>query len=232
MWKASRANNIKSKQIKLIGRPVLLGWRRLVIDVLSGPGQLLEQLSWTVITLTDMRAALGQAVRILALSYTPVLWSLSPLNGPGGARKQLLPLLIIDYWPASAESSVRSVYIRSDGGSSLCADSSRCVGGGELFTGRPSALCLLFADVCWNTLLEESLVIHGCAEEGALPHYSCMNQSFCCPLGALKKLIEKYNATSLCESDYDEHVGMEAVALFRCSFIMTVQTSVVPALQW
>lgn len=232
MWKAFRANNIKSKPIKLIGRSALLGWRRLVIDVLSGPGQLSEHLSWTVITLTDMRAAPGQAVRILALSHTPVLWSLSPPNGPGGAKKQLLPLLIIDYWPASAESGVRSVCIRSDSGSSLCADSSRRVGGGGLFTGRPSALCLLFADVWWNTLLEESLVIHGCAEEGALPHCSCVNQSLCCPLGALKKLIEKYNATSLCESDYDEHVGMEAVALFRCSFTMTVQTSVVPALQW
>lgn len=44
----------------------------LVIDVLSGLGRLSEQLSFTVITQTDMRAALCRAVRILALAYTPV----------------------------------------------------------------------------------------------------------------------------------------------------------------
>lgn len=36
---------IKSEQIKLIGRSVLFGRRRLVIDVLSGLGQLPGQLS-------------------------------------------------------------------------------------------------------------------------------------------------------------------------------------------
>lgn len=173
---------IKSKQIKLIGRSVLLGWRRLVIDVLSGLGRLPGQLSWTVITLTDMIAALGEAVRILALPDTPVLWSLSSPNWPGGAKKQLLPLLIIDYWPASAESSVRSFYIRPDSGSSPRADSRCCVGGGGLFAGRRTALCLCFADVCWNALLEESLVIHGCSEGEDLPHYGRTSQSFPCAL--------------------------------------------------
>lgn len=118
-----------------------------------------------------MIAALGEAVRILALPDTPVLRSLSPPNWPGGAKKQLLPLLIIDYWPASAESSVRSFYIRPDSGSSPCADSRCRVGGGGLFAGRQTALCLCFADVCWNALLEESLVIHGCSEGEDLPHY-------------------------------------------------------------
>lgn len=89
---------------------------------------------------------------------------------------------------------------------------------------------LCFADVCWNALLEESLVIHGCSEEGALPHYGCRNQSFCCPLGAFKKLIEKYNATGLYESNYEEYVGIEAVTFFRYLFVMTVQTLLV--LNW
>lgn len=169
---------IKSKQIKLIGRSVLFGWRRLVIDVSSGLGQL----SWTVITLTDMIAALREAVRILALPDTLVLWSLSPLNWPGGAKKQLLPLLIIDYWPASAESSVQSFYIRPDSSSSPCADSRCRVGGGGLFAGRRTALCLCSADVCWNALLEESLVIHGCSEGEDWPQYSHTQQSFRCAL--------------------------------------------------
>lgn len=104
--KAFRADNTKSKQInkqRAPGRSLWTGrqypegadWQvaavgvkkggMLVIDVLSGLGWLSEQQSWTVITLTDMRAALCGAVRILALAYTPVFWSLSSLNELGGA---------------------------------------------------------------------------------------------------------------------------------------------------
>lgn len=57
---------------------------------------------------------------------------------------------------------------------------------------RRSRFVFCFAGVCRNALLEESLVIHGCSEEGALPHYGCRNQSFHCRLGAFKKMIEKY----------------------------------------
>lgn len=63
--------------------------------------------------------------------------------------KQLLPLLIIDYWPASAESSVRSVYIRSDSGSYPCAESLCCV---EAGCSQADSLVSVCALLCWCLL--------------------------------------------------------------------------------
>lgn len=91
--------------------------------------------------------------------------------------ERLLPLLIIDYWPASAESSVRSVYIIGPTVAPIllqivCAVQSRAV------RRQTHWAVLCFADVCWIALLKESLVIHGRFEEGALAPYGCRKQSF------------------------------------------------------
>lgn len=61
--------------------------------------------------------------------------------------ERLLPLLIIDYWPASAESSVRSIYIRSESGFYPFLDSLCCAEAGSL--QADSLGCAL---LCWCVL--------------------------------------------------------------------------------
>lgn len=146
----------------------------------QGWGWLSEQLYWTAITLTDMRAALFRAVRILALAYTPRV--LIPIVSEWTRRsyKQHLPLLIIDYWPASAESNIVSFNRSALGLTVAPIRVEREFSAVWRRAVRRQTHCFVFvfrfADVCWNALLGESLVIHGCSEEGALPRYGCRNQ--------------------------------------------------------
>lgn len=123
----------------------------LVIDVLSGLGWLQEQLSWPVITLTDMRAALCRAVRILALAYTPVFWSLSSANERGGATNGTSPPPIIDYWPASAESNIVQFDLSALGltVAPIHAESLCCVEAGGSEADSLLCVCVL---LCWCLL--------------------------------------------------------------------------------
>lgn len=129
----------------------------------------------------------------------------SEWSGRGHERR--LPPLTSDYFPASAESDT----VQFD----LSALRPGCVffffflAVWRRFVQRQTRWFLFvfcFAGVCWIALLQESLVIHGCSEEGALPHYGCRSLPFRCRLWAFKKLIEKYclsrnNAAGLWETD-------------------------------
>lgn len=80
--------------------------RLLVIDVLSGLGWLLGQVSCTVITLAIMRAALCRAAQKLPLYLHLIFLILVVTEWTRRGYKWHLPLPIIDYWPVSAKSNI------------------------------------------------------------------------------------------------------------------------------
>lgn len=138
--------------------------------------------------------------------------------------KRLLPLLIIDYWPASAESSVRSVYIRSDSGS-YPADSLCCA---EAGCSQAGSLVLVCALLCWCLLNRppQGVISHSWLLWGRGFDTLWLQEAVIfLPAGTFYEPIEKYNATGLWWSGYKEHTNKrEAVTLFRSVFFITVLT--------
>lgn len=112
-----------------------------------------------------------------------------------------------------------------DGGSSPCADRRRCVGGGGLFAGRQTALCLCFADVCWNALLEgaisHSRLFRGGEFATLWPHEPVLSMRIKVPL----KSWLKYTPLLLCRSHYSEHIGIEGARTSFCMWLLNNHTT-------
>lgn len=117
--------------------------------------------------------------------------ALIPINSEwtGRGYKLHLPLPIIDYWPASAGSNMVWFNLSTLGVTvaPIHVESSAV----EAARSQADTLNSVCVSLCWcllKRLLQESLVIHGCSEERASPHYGCRNPGFCSQWGEFKKL--------------------------------------------
>lgn len=123
-----------------------------------------------------------------------------------------LPLPLIDYWPASAGSSVVVQFVCIRRGTPLQIVCNVWMWAVQRRQTRWVRCVFRFADVAPNALLEESLVIHGRPEEGSLPHYSHRSRSSHFQLGAfIKSCLLSTNTNDLWKTNYEEYVVLEIV---------------------